>query len=70
MVKLENCISIPNGYQLRVKQESISHVGRSIYREIDSNQVVFEIVDDRGKVTKRLGIPACILPEVKEVLAR
>jgi hypothetical protein len=61
-------ISIPNGYQLRVTHGVIPVKGRSIYRQIDENQVTFEIVDEQGRVTKRLVIPACIVQEVKEVL--
>jgi hypothetical protein len=62
-------IKLKNGYSIEVEKEKISHIGRSIYRELDEEQVVFRIVDQNGKVTKRLPIPAQCASEVAALLS-
>jgi|HigsolmetaAR204D_1030405.scaffolds.fasta_scaffold01825_1 hypothetical protein len=63
----QKMINLPNGYAIAIKKEKISHVGRSIYRDFDSEQIVLEIVDRRqDKTTKRLPIPASATEEIAE----
>lgn len=64
----QKVITLPNGYSLQMKKEKISHVGRSIYRGFSQEQVVFEIRDASGRVTKRLTIPETIRREVARFL--
>ncbi len=66
---MQTHIHLPNGYAIHIKREEISHVGRSIYRDFDKEQVVLEIVDPKGKVTKRLPIPASCAHDIAEVIA-
>jgi hypothetical protein len=63
----QKMINLPNGYAIAIRREKISHVGRSIFREFDGEQVVLEIVDRRqDKTTKRLPIPASVTEEIAE----
>lgn len=64
----QSVIGLANGYKILLRRESISKVGRSIFRDFDSEQVVIEIVDQKGKVTKRLPIPSRASHEVAEFL--
>ncbi|MED2258294.1 hypothetical protein ABEO98_21570 [Brevibacillus parabrevis] len=57
-------VELPNGYAIAMKREKISNVGRSIFRQIADEQVVIEIVDRDGRVTKRLPIPASVSEEI------
>lgn len=67
MVK-ETMVHFPNGYALNVRKEKISHVGRSIYREFDEQQFVFETFDPTGRMTDRFRFPAKFAPKIKELL--
>jgi hypothetical protein len=57
-------VALPNGYAISMKREKISSVGRSIFRQIAEEQVVLEIVDRDGRVTKRLPIPTSVSEEI------
>ncbi len=57
-------ISLENGYAISVRKEKISKEGRSIFRDIDSEQVVLEILNPEGRVTKRLPLPASVASDV------
>ena len=63
-------IKLPNGYQIRIKKEEISHVGRSAFRGFDKEQVVLEISDTKGKITNRFGIPSSISQEVARFIGQ
>jgi len=60
-------ISLENGYAISVRREKISHEGRSIFRGIDNEQVIFEILNPEGRVTKRLPIPASVASEMRNL---
>lgn len=57
-------VSLPNGYSIQIRKEEIPKRGRSLFRDYDREQVTYELVDDKGKVTYRLPIPLCSLEEV------
>jgi len=59
-------ISLGNGYAISVRKEKISHEGRSIFRDIDSEQIVLQILNPDGRVTKRLPIPASAAEELRD----
>ncbi|MCM3593658.1 hypothetical protein M4D58_23840 [Brevibacillus borstelensis] len=63
-------IGLPNGYAIALKREKISREGRSIFRSFDFEQIVMEIVDQDGRTTKRLPIPASVRDEVAEFLSQ
>lgn len=60
----EKEIALPNGYKIFIRREEISHVGRSIFRDFESQQFVLEIVDPDGKRTNRLPLPAFAADQV------
>lgn len=66
----QETIMLENNYSVQIKREKIAAVGRSIFRDIDSEQIVFEISDPSGRVTKRLGFPAGIAQQVTEFIGR
>ncbi|MED4570985.1 hypothetical protein P9302_16095 [Brevibacillus agri] len=65
----EDLVPLDNGYTISVRRERISTCGRSIFREIDKEQVVIEILDKTGKVTKRLPIPAGKSEEIASIIS-
>lgn len=66
----EGVLELENGYAILVRRERISTCGRSIFREIDEEQIVLEILDEKGKVTKRLPIPAKKSDQVASMMAQ
>lgn len=64
----ENIVSLDNGYKIAIRKEKISKVRRSIFRGIDEEQIVLSIVDQNGKVTNRLGIPAKISGQIAAII--
>lgn len=65
----EDLVPLENGYTISVRRERISSCGRSIFREIDEEQIVLEILDKNGKVTKRLPIPAGKSEQIASIMA-
>ena len=66
----EDIVHLENGYAISIRRERISTCGRSIFREIDEEQLVFEILDESGRVTKRLPIPAKKSEQIASILAQ
>lgn len=66
----QDFVPLENGYTIAVRKERISNCGRSIFREIDQEQVVLEIIDKTGKVTKRLPIPAGKSRQIASIMSR
>ena len=64
----ESLLPLENGYSIAIRRERISNCGRSIFREIDREQIVLEILDKAGKVTKRLPIPAAKSEQIANFL--
>lgn len=64
----ERNVELENGYVISIRREKIPRVGRSIFREIASEQFVLEIVDRSGQVTKRLPFPENARAEIVDFL--
>jgi hypothetical protein len=63
-------IDLPNGYFIQVKKEQVSNVGRSLFRGLEQEQVVLEMIDQRGKSVYRFPIPFSVFTNFLELVDR